>query len=196
MKYAPEMTLGEARKLYFDRSGFGADGGYSERWIKVKVWRIPIWLPNTAGRVKAVKLHDLHHVLTEYPTTWRGEAEISAWEVGSGGLDRYWAGWWLDLMNFAQGLAVNPKGVYRGFMRGRRSENLFRTEFADAVLESKVGEYRRRLLLDAPERPASMHDLLAFGFWLGVSIIVYFISVILPIAAVPLAIAYLAFWRN
>ena len=27
--------------------------------------------------------HDLHHVLTEDPTTWRGEAEIAAWELAS-----------------------------------------------------------------------------------------------------------------
>ena len=148
MIYTPEMTLGEARKLYFRLSDFGEDGGYEERWIKVKVWRIPIWLPNTAGRVKAVKLHDLHHVLTEYPTTWRGEAEISAWEVGSGGLHRYYAGWLLDLMNVAQGLVVNPRGVYRGFMRGRRTSNLFATEFNEDMLQALVGEYRHRLKLD------------------------------------------------
>jgi hypothetical protein len=106
------MTLGAARARYFELSNFGADGGYDERWIKVKVWRIPIWLPNTAGRVRAVKLHDLHHVLTEYPTTWRGEAEISAWEIGTGGLNKYYAGWFLDLMNVAQGLLINPRGVY------------------------------------------------------------------------------------
>src|SRR6478672_10226781 len=118
MIYPADMTLGEARKRYFEIAGFG-DGGYDEFWIKVKVWRLPIWLPNTKGRVAAVKLHDLHHVLTEYPTTWAGEAEISAWEIGSGGLHRYFAGWWLDLMNVAQGLLVNPRGLYHGFMRGR-----------------------------------------------------------------------------
>src|SRR5205823_1238591 len=112
MIYAPEMTLGEARADYFERAGFGVDGGYDEFWIKVKVWRLPIWLPNTKGRVAAVKLHDLHHVLTEYPTTWSGEAEISGWEIGSGGVNRYWAGWWLDLMGVAQGLVVNPRGLY------------------------------------------------------------------------------------
>ena len=101
MIYRPEMTLRDARELYF-RLNFGGDGGYDERWIKVKVWRIPVWLPNTAGRVQAVKLHDLHHVLTEYPTTWRGEAEISAWEVGAGGLRGYYAGWLLDLLNIAR----------------------------------------------------------------------------------------------
>ncbi|HEV7700759.1 MAG TPA: hypothetical protein VGO43_11065 [Pyrinomonadaceae bacterium] len=195
MIYSPDMTLGEARKLYFERSGFGADGGYDEFWIKVKVWRLPIWLPNTAGRVKAVKLHDLHHVLTEYPTTWAGEAEISAWEVGSGGLHHYWAGWWLDLMNVAQGLVVNPRGVYCGFMRGRSTRNLFDTEFNDEMLASLVGEYRHKLRLEQREIRPGASDIASFVFWSVVSALIYVVSVALPIAVVLLAIGYFTFWR-
>ncbi len=186
------MTLKEARVEYFRRSGFAEDGGYSERWIKVKVWRIPIWLPNTAGRVAAVKLHDLHHVLTEYPTTWRGEAEISAWEVGSGGLRRFWAGWWLDLMNVAQGLIVNPSGVYRGFMRGRRTSNLFGTEYNDELLHGPVGEYRHRLKLEKPASQPSAADHLMFTFWVAVSILIYLVSVG-PLILIPILIAYWIF---
>ncbi len=180
MIYEPHMTLSEARELYFRLSNFGKDGGYDERWIKVKVWRIPIWIPNTAGRVKAVKLHDLHHVLTEYPTTWRGEAEISAWEIGAGGLHSYYAGWLLDLMSVAQGLVVNPKGVYRGFMRGRRSLNLFATEFNDEMLHSRVGEYRLRLKLDDPPAPANAGDHAAFVFWIVISALTYVVVVMMP----------------
>ncbi len=140
MIYDPQINLGTARAEYFRRSGFPLDGGYSERWIKVKVWHVPIWLPNTEGRRRAVKLHDLHHVLTEYPTTWRGEAEISAWEIGSGGLQKFWAGWWLDLMNVAQGIIINLGGVYRGFMRGRQTRNLYAAEFNEELLDSLVGD--------------------------------------------------------
>ena len=134
MNYDPKMTLRDARALLFERSGFGVDGGYEERWIKVKFWRVPIWLPNTPGRRQAVRLHDLHHILTEYPTSWRGEAEISAWEIGAGGLHRYYSGWILDLMNLAQGLIINPRGTYRAFMRGRLSANLYGEEFTTDVL--------------------------------------------------------------
>lgn len=192
MIYSPEMTLSEARAEYFRRSGFPDDGGYSERWIKVKVWRIPIWLPNTAGRVRAVKLHDLHHVLTEYPTTWRGEAEISAWEVGSGGLRSFWAGWWLDLMNVAQGVVINPRGVYNSFMRGRRTSNLFGNEFNDALLQSLVGEYRHRLKLEKTGESPDGRDKIAFAFWVTISAMVYVISVS-PFLVLPLLLAYRIF---
>ena len=180
--YPHEMTLGEARAQYFEQNNFGTDGGYGEWWIKVKVWRLPIWLPNTAGRVRAVKLHDLHHVLTEYPTTWRGEAEISAWEIGAGGLRKYYAGWWLDIMNVAQGLVVNPVGVYCAFMRGRQSSNLYATEFDDEILTHLVGEYRWKLHLDASVKKPKAIDQLTFVFWVLMSIAVYFGSLLIGIA--------------
>ena len=188
--YPPEMTLGQARARYFELNNFGSDGGYEERWIKVKVWRFPIWLPNTAGRVRAVKLHDLHHVLTEYPTTWRGEAEISAWELGSGGLRKYYAGWILDILNLAQGLVVNPVGLYRGFMRGRRSKNLFSTQFTDEILTHRVGEYRQLLDLESVPETPTLSDKLIFVTWVVVSVAAYLVA----IAPVWLTLALIALW--
>jgi hypothetical protein len=173
MIYAPETTLRDARALYFSLNGFGDAGGYDERWIKVKVWRVPIWIPNTDGRRKAVRLHDLHHVLTEYNTTWRGEAEISAWEIGSGGLRRYYAGWVLDLMNVAQGLAINPGGVYRGFIRGRHTSNLYALPFTDELLDTRVGDYRSRLALDRPVAEATFRDIAALAFWIAAGVVIY-----------------------
>jgi len=192
MIYSPQMTLSEARRLYFQLDNFGEDGGYRERWIKVKVWKIPIWLPNTEGRRRAVKLHDLHHVLTEYPTTWRGEAEISAWEIGAGGLGRYYAGWILDLMNVAQGLVVNPLGIYRGFMRGRSTSNLYSTKFSDELLDHKVGDYRDLLGLDKSQAPLTTIDHLVLMFWILVSVGTYFATVLLGL--LPLILIGLSFF--
>jgi len=179
MIYPHQMTLGEARRLYFRLNNFGEDGGYRERWIKVKVWNIPIWLPNTEGRRRAVKLHDLHHVLTEYPTTWRGEAEISAWEIGAGGLKRYYAGWLLDLLNVAQGLVVNPTGVYRGFMRGRATSNLYSREFDDEMLTHRVGEYRHLLRLDTSPTQPDLKDHLMLAFWILASAVTYIAALLI-----------------
>ncbi len=191
MIYSPEMTLRDARARYFELNGFGADGGYEERWIKVKVWRIPVWLPNTDGRRKAVRLHDLHHILTEYPTTWRGEAEISAWEVAGGGLRRYYAGWVLDLLNIAQGLVVNPRGLYRAFLRGRQNVSLYGMEFNDEMLSHRVGEFRRRLGLCEHPAPPSRRDRAAFVFWALAGALAYFGALLLT--ATPLILLALIF---
>ena len=196
MTYDPQMTLGAARALLFERSGFGVDGGYEERWIKVKMWRVPIWLPNTQGRRRAVRLHDLHHILTEYPTTWRGEAEISAWEIGAGGLHRYYAGWLLDLMNVAQGLIINRRGTYRAFLRGRQSANLYRTELSDELLAQTVGECRQRLRLNKEPTPASLRDRLAFVVWSFAGAATYLGAVFLSLAPLMLVAAVLLFART
>ncbi len=78
--YDPASTLRQARTRYFEDNAFGADGGYSARWVEVKVGPFPYAIPNTEGRVRALRYHDLHHIMTGYRTDWTGETEISAWE--------------------------------------------------------------------------------------------------------------------
>ena len=174
--FAPELTLGEARARLFAVSGFPPDGGYGDAWVRLKLWRIPFAFPNTAGRRRAVRFHDLHHVLTEYPTTWRGEFEIAAWEV-AGGVNRYWEGWLLDLLGFACGLVVHPRSVYRAFLRGRRSANLYFEPWDDSILQRRVGAERRRLKLDAESGDgaarASWRERAAFAAWALASLATY-----------------------
>jgi hypothetical protein len=200
--YHADSNLRAARERYFEINNF-AGGGYEEGWVKMKAGPVPIWFPNTVARVKAVKFHDLHHVLTEYPTTWRGEAEIGAWEVATGCAAHYQA-WLLNLLAFAIGLAINPRGVYRSFTRGRHSRNLYRTTFSDELLARTVGEVRRELDLDkAPPEPSSA-DRKAFVLWSLASVATYaatWFVVLLPLATLVLLVFLLAsndcvnFWR-
>jgi hypothetical protein len=168
-RFSPELTLGEARARLFALGGLGEDGGYGDTWVKLKLWRIPFAFPNTEGRRRAVRFHDLHHVLTEYPTTWRGEFEISAWEIATG-LGRHWAGWLLDLLGFACGLVVFPRSVYRAFMRGRRSANLYVTEWDETILARRVGDLRRQLGLDGRDVRPAPEDKAAFVLWSAASL--------------------------
>src|SRR5215207_3206183 len=171
-RFAPELTLGEARARLFAASGFAPGGGYGDAWVKLKLWRIPLAFPNTAGRRRAVRFHDLHHVLTEYPTTWRGEFEIAAWEV-AGGIRRYWVAWLLDLLGFACGLVVYPRAVYRAFVRGRHSRNLYGDAWDESLLVARVGEVRRGLNLDGDDVRPTRDDRVAFAFWGGLSVLAY-----------------------
>src|SRR5689334_975997 len=77
--YDDALTMRAARRLYFDANGFG-EGGYDAKWVTVKMGPIPFAFPNSPERVRSVRLHDLHHVVTDYATDWTGEAEIGAWE--------------------------------------------------------------------------------------------------------------------
>src|SRR5262249_54266001 len=106
--YDPSLTLRAARAAFFEANGFGADGGYSAKWVDFKLGPIPMAFPNTASRVRAVRYHDLHHVLTGYATDLRGEFEISAWELGAGCKD-FWMAWQLNLAGLAGGMLMIPR---------------------------------------------------------------------------------------
>jgi hypothetical protein len=194
LKYSPEMTLREARALYFEINNFPG-GGYDERWVKMKAGPIPIWFPNIKARQLAVRFHDLHHVLTEYETTWKGETEIGAWEVATG-IGPFWVGWVLDLLAFAVGLVINPRGVYRAFMRGRHSENLYHDmTFNDELLARRVGAMRRALRLDGGEGSVTRRDVAAFVAWSFASVAAYFAAGGVLLAPFIVALVLLL-WRS
>lgn len=146
-QYRDETTVRDARDEYFVRSGFARDGGYGDRWVLLKAGGVTVFaFPNTAARVRAVRLHDLHHVVTEYDTSWTGEAEIAAWELAAG-CGRHAAAWVLNIAASLVGLIVSPRRVLRAFRRGRRSRTLYAGQFSDDLLDQTVGQLRSRLNL-------------------------------------------------
>lgn len=160
--YDPSSTLREARTRYFEDNEFGPDGGYGSPWVEVKVGPFPYAIPNTKGRVEAVRYHDLHHIMTGYRTNWTGETEISAWELGSG-CGSFRAAWYLNVSGMGMGVALAPRRMYRAFIRGRHSRNLYDRAFGDALLDARVGEMRAELGLDRESPPATVADKLSFA---------------------------------
>lgn len=148
MAYEGTLLVADARQRYYDANGFASDGGDSEKWVKLKVaGLLPVWFPNSDARRKAVRLHDIHHVATEYQTTWTGEAEIGAWEVGAG-CGKYWAAWVLNLAAMGYGMFLAPRRVIAAYRRGRRSKSLYHLGWTDDLLTLSVAELRARLALE------------------------------------------------
>jgi hypothetical protein len=166
--YDPSSTLREARARYFETNGFGVDGGYAAKWVPVKVGPAEFVIRNSAGRRRAVPLHDLHHIATGYPTTLEGEALIGAWELGSGCRD-HWAAWFLNANAFSYGLILAPRALWTAFVRGRHSYNLYGGLLADRLLDGTVAELRTQLGVDEPA-DATRIDILAFAFWVAVGV--------------------------
>ena len=163
--YDDHLSALEARTLHFARNGLGEDGGYGGKLVKFRLGPLFIQVPNTPGRQRATRYHDLHHVLTGYATDWRGEFQISAWEIATGCGDHYTA-WSLNLGGMAVGLVRCPRAVFRAFVRGRNSKNLYHDDFNDALLRSSVGDLRARLGLDREVPATRFIDVLAFCLWL------------------------------
>jgi hypothetical protein len=197
-RYDDALTVRDARERYFRDNGFAPDGGYGDPWVKLQMGPVALRLPNTPQRVRAVRFHDLHHIVTDYATDWTGEAEIAAWEIASSCADHH-AAWLLNLWAMAIGLAIAPRAVRGAFVRGRRSRNLYREPWGEALLEPRVGELRARLGVAAAETdpPAApmARDRIAFAGWsaaaLGVAVLT--VVVVLAPAAGLLLLALRAF---
>jgi hypothetical protein len=187
-------TLREARARYFRENGFGEDGGYAKRWVAVRLGPLPFAFPNTQARVRAVRYHDLHHVVTGYATDVVGEAEIAAWEIASG-CEGFAAAWALNLYALGLGLATDPGATWRAFLRGRRTRNLYGARYDDALLAERVADVRARLGLGAARaaHAPTGADRAAFAAWVCASVALWLAS--LALVATPLALASVALWR-
>src|SRR5262249_20777337 len=157
-------TLREARARYFASNGFGADGGHGPAWGEGKLGALPFCFPNTAARVRAVRFHDLHHVVTGYATDVVGEAEIAAWEIATG-CAGFGAAWLLNLEALGLGLLRAPGPSWRAFLRGRQTRNLYRWHLDEALLAARGADVRARLGLAAAPAPARASDRVAFAAW-------------------------------
>ena len=157
-------TVGEARAEYFARNGFSA-AAYEDRWVRVRLFGIPIVFPNVRSRRRAIRFHDIHHLVTGYGTDQRGEAEIGAWELAATFPDRgprFAAAWVLNTFMFTLGLATAPRRIYRAFVRGRHCTSLYRIGWSEDLLDRDVDDLRRELGTDQP--PATTWgDRLAFA---------------------------------
>ncbi|XYH98084.1 hypothetical protein ACMHYB_61820 [Sorangium sp. So ce1128] len=188
------LTMREARAVYFDVNRFGADGGYGDAWVDFKLGPLPVPFPNTRARVRAVRYHDLHHVLTGYDTSTIGEFEISAWELGAGCKD-FAAAWQLNLGGLFAGLLSAPRRTVRAFLRGRRSESLYGRPF-EALLDRTVGELRREMRVDSPSSSPAAIDVLwlALAGLAGLAVGVMGLAAALVVA--PIGIVNLALRRH
>jgi hypothetical protein len=152
-------TMGQARRAFFAREGFAADGGYADPWADASFGPVPYAVPNPPARAAALRVHDLHHVVTGYGTSWRAESEISAWELGSGGGGRYGYAWFIALFGLFVGLLALPVATFRAFRRGRGSTNLYREPSIVPLLRRRVDDVATGLRIDADG-----------GSWIGATV--------------------------
>jgi hypothetical protein len=188
--YPEGLPLRDARRIYFDANNFGPDGGYASKWVDFKLGKIPFPVPNTAGRVRAVRFHDLHHVLTGYDTNTIGEFEISAWEIAAGCKD-FAAAWALNFSGMFAGALVAPGRMFRAFARGRRSRTCYGEPF-EPLLELTVAEARARYVAAGERVEATAADAIVFAGALlaGAAVGVSMAAVCVPLAPIGL----LALW--
>lgn len=182
--YADDLKVKDALELYFKKYHF-ANGGYEDKFFRIKIGPLFIPVPNTKARIKAVKIHDIHHLLTEYSALWKGEIEIGAWEIASG-CGTHLVAWLLNFGSFSLGIFMYPKALFTAFIKGRSVKaNLYgNTVYDDTLLNTSVGDLRKKLAIDnAPNY--SIANLLHFLGWLILSLSVYALILYLSLLICP-----------
>jgi hypothetical protein len=140
------MTTREALGAYFERRKIKPHDESVEQWLREN-WaymtigghRIPV--KPLYGYKHVVVIHDVHHLLTGFETTWTGEFEVAAWELGSGGCDRYLLMWGNRFLTLLLGLIFAPHATRRAFRRGAIEHNLYRFD-CRSILSCEVGDLR------------------------------------------------------
>jgi hypothetical protein len=157
----PDMTLREARAALYLRCDFPTDGGVNARsWSPLRSTKLKAHLPNFEWRRAALPLHDLHHVITGYDFSPRGEFEMAAWEFAAGRYPNAMStAFCLPLV--CLGAMLEPRRTFSAFVRGRRSRTLYSAPNVNALLDRPLREVRCQLL--PGERPqVTVMDRCAF----------------------------------
>ena len=81
-------------------------------------------LPNFSWRRRAILAHDLHHLMTGYPMTMRGEFAMAAWELGAGRY-RHWGASAMCLPLIVIGFFWSPRRIVRAYRDGRAAMSLY-----------------------------------------------------------------------
>lgn len=146
MEISPDMTLREARDLFYKTHDFPEDGGVTkDKWSPIACRDLKVYLPNFEWRKKAIPYHDLHHILAEYHFCPTGEFQVAAWEFAAGKYPNIFTTLFCIPL-VSMGALLIPTKQFRAFTRGRRSRTLYENQSYEELLNKTVGEVRNKIL--------------------------------------------------
>lgn len=146
MEISPELTLREARDLFYNAHGFTGDGGVSkDKWSPFGCRDLKVYLPNFEWRKKAIPFHDLHHIIGEYKFCPTGEFQVAAWEFAAGKYPNIFTTLFCIPL-VSMGAFLIPRKQFQAFIRGRRSNTLYQNYSYNDLLDKTVGELREEIL--------------------------------------------------
>ena len=118
------MTITRDQALAKLRSGRNRGRGPAERSWPCRIGPVLFRFRNFAWRQKAIEAHDLHHLMTGYPMTMRGEFQLAAWEFG-GGRYPHWGATLFCAPLLLAGFLWSPRRMLKAMKDGRRTGTLY-----------------------------------------------------------------------
>jgi hypothetical protein len=161
------LRVAEALSRYYAARGLPADGGVSaRRWTPLA--GLPLRLRNFGWRRRAIAQHDLHHLLTGYPCTAVGEFQMAAWEFAAGRFPSA-ASTLFCLPLVGLGAVLAPARTFQAYVRGRRSNSLYRLALRQQMLDLSLSELRAKTL-PARQPRAGLRDCATYAVLVLLSI--------------------------
>jgi len=117
----PRPRLSREAALALLAQGGGGDAAAS--WT-CAFGPLTLRFPNFAWRRRALRAHDLHHLMAGYPMNMRGEFQMAAWEYGAGRYPHWGASLFCAPL-ILLGLIWSPAAMWRAYRSGRDSESLY-----------------------------------------------------------------------
>lgn len=101
-------------------------------------------LPNFKWRREAIRVHDAHHLVTDYSTSVTGEFQVAAWELGVHCYDT-WQARALCRFLMALGLMTTPRRILQAYRRGRAHQVAYQKLAQRGLLTLTLEEVREIL---------------------------------------------------
>jgi hypothetical protein len=180
------MSLDQELSAFYSQHGFGETLGSRTLTVPVYTGCMLVPLPNIETRHIYLKYHDLHHMITGYSVGRIGEGEMSSWELGTGS---FFKNPLLGIMNFialSTGLFLEPQRMWKAFIRGCISRNLYSRKERDDIDAGKwnsINEVKPDFLeIKEFSFPVSIR-FIEFVFYSTISIFIHALIVIPAIIA-------------
>ena len=136
----PDLSLRDALADFRYRNGIDPAATSAATWT-CRLGPVTVRLPNFGWRRQAILRHDLHHVLTGYPCTMRGEFQMATWEFAAGRFPHP-AATVFCLPLVAAGIVWSPSAIWRAFIAGRRGRSLYGRGATQDLLQRPVRALR------------------------------------------------------
>ena len=171
------MQLDQELSAFYAKHGFGELVGARPLTVAVYTGCLLVPLPNVEARHRYLKYHDLHHLVTRYSVGRIGEGEVSAWELGTGSLLVSPTLAFMNLIALSTGLVLEPRRMWRAFVRGTRSNNLYARDTrsrVDAGEWQNVAQLRESALeVKASSKGLSRLRAVEFGFYSAAAMVIH-----------------------
>ena len=140
------LTVKQALPGFYKSYNLPPDGGVDDPSVKIELIKgVYMYIPNTNDRKKVVLKHDIHHLVTGYTGLMKGETEISAWELSTGCTNN-WVAFTINTYGMMTGVLWNLPGLWRAWLRGKRTRNLYHEKYTDVfLLDQKVIDLKKEL---------------------------------------------------